>query len=259
MMSITFRFMMGGVCLFYVIFPFFDDKDLPIPFSLDLGKYKIVMHIFQVVALTIAAWNVSCIDLTFVTIMGICAAQLEILCIRLQNFATKARKISYHRHEFDRNVGIFLKECVIHYDGIISLVAKVNNMFSFITFFQYFLGMPIVCNIVLQLTLLLDIRSTEFVMTIMLFSTMVTQMTMYSWFGNEVIVKSDKIIESAYLSEWYLCPTKHKRTLFIIMERAKKPLAVSAGGFTSVSLTALLVIIKWSYSIYALVRTALKQ
>lgn len=51
-----------SVIIFYTVFPIFDEKELPIPFSFNVGRYRYVMHIFQIVTLSLSAWNLTSID-----------------------------------------------------------------------------------------------------------------------------------------------------------------------------------------------------
>ncbi|KAF2886566.1 hypothetical protein ILUMI_19606 [Ignelater luminosus] len=55
--------------------------------------------------------------------------------------------------------------------------------------------------------------------------------------GNSVI--SAKIRSACYMSEWINCGPLVRKSLFIIMERAKRPLILTAGGFVSLSLDTL--------------------
>ncbi|KAF2899187.1 hypothetical protein ILUMI_06990 [Ignelater luminosus] len=57
--------------------------------------------------------------------------------------------------------------------------------------------------------------------------------------GNEIILQSMKIREACYMSEWVNCGPSVRKTLFIIMERTKRPLKLYAGGFISLSLDTL--------------------
>ncbi|KAF2885570.1 hypothetical protein ILUMI_20603 [Ignelater luminosus] len=52
-------------------------------------------------------------------------------------------------------------------------------------------------------------------------------------------VQSAKIGDACYMSEWINCGPSVRKSLFIIMERAKRPLELTAGGFVSLSLDTL--------------------
>ncbi|GJQ66182.1 hypothetical protein Trydic_g4242 [Trypoxylus dichotomus] len=81
-----------------------------------------------------------------------------------------------------------------------------------------------------------------------------SQMTIYHWLGNEVIFKSNKITESCYLSKWYKMEKTSKTSLLVLMERAKRPLAIKVYNLISISLESLAVIVRWSYSLFALIK-----
>ncbi|KAK9731036.1 7tm Odorant receptor [Popillia japonica] len=65
---------------------------------------------------------------------------------------------------------------------------------------------------------------------------------------------SGKIVESCYLSNWYELNLKSQKFLIILMERAKRPLAMHLYKLVFLSLESLAVIVQWSYSLFALIR-----
>ncbi|KAK9731035.1 7tm Odorant receptor [Popillia japonica] len=80
------------------------------------------------------------------------------------------------------------------------------------------------------------------------------QLLAYHWIGHEIMEKSVKIIESSYLSMWYELDQKSKKTLILLTERAKRPLLIQPYKFVFISLDSLGVIVRWSYSFFALVK-----
>ncbi|RZB40219.1 7tm 6 domain containing protein [Asbolus verrucosus] len=69
-----------------------------------------------------------------------------------------------------------------------------------------------------------------------------TQIFLYCWFGNEVVLKvnyleSGKIYYSLYVSNWYECPESFKKDLLFFMHRAQKPIILFVGNMFPVSLT----------------------
>ncbi|KAK9718567.1 7tm Odorant receptor [Popillia japonica] len=84
--------------------------------------------------------------------------------------------------------------------------------------------------------------------------TILAQMTAYHWLSNEIDFKSDKIIESCYLSSWYELDIQSQKSLMLLTERAKRPLRIMAYKLVFISLASLVVIIRWSYSIFALLK-----
>ncbi|GJQ66208.1 hypothetical protein Trydic_g4266 [Trypoxylus dichotomus] len=80
------------------------------------------------------------------------------------------------------------------------------------------------------------------------------QMSVYHWLGNEIIYKSNKITEACYLSNWYELDVTSQKSIILLMERAKRPLAVTLYKLVVVSLTSLGVVVQWSYSVFAIIK-----
>ncbi|KAK9681289.1 7tm Odorant receptor [Popillia japonica] len=92
-----------------------------------------------------------------------------------------------------------------------------------------------------------------------------SQLVLYHWLGNEIMFKSTKIIESCYLSEWYQLSKTSQKSLMLLMERAKRPLVIELAkrplvielySLIYISLDTLAVIIRWAYSLVALIKAS---
>ncbi|KAG5874081.1 hypothetical protein JTB14_033430 [Gonioctena quinquepunctata] len=68
------------------------------------------------------------------------------------------------------------------------------------------------------------------------------------------MLKSNTIINAIYMSEWYTYDRKSKKALLILMERAKRPMIVTAGKILDLSLGTFMMIIKRSYSLLAVLK-----
>lgn len=66
--------------------------------------------------------------------------------------------------------------------------------------------------------------------------------------------QSQKIMQACYDSDWLDYDKSMKKTLLLIMERAKRPVALTAGKFATLSLTSFVAVIRFSYSYFALMQ-----
>ncbi|KAK9708265.1 7tm Odorant receptor [Popillia japonica] len=114
-------------------------------------------------------------------------------------------------------------------------------MLSFPLFMQYAYGCFIICNTILQLTILGEKDSTTIIGLCGYSGIVFAQMSAYHWLGNEIICQSDKITESCSLSKWYNLNVKCQKYLIVLMERAKRQLTISLYGLVFVSLASLAV------------------
>ncbi|KAJ8943466.1 hypothetical protein NQ314_009748, partial [Rhamnusium bicolor] len=62
---------------------------------------------------------------------------------------------------------------------------------------------------------------------------------------------SNTVTTAIYMSEWYNFDQKSKKALITLMERAKRPMMVTAGKILDLSLETFTMIIRRSYSLLA--------
>ncbi|GJQ66224.1 hypothetical protein Trydic_g4280 [Trypoxylus dichotomus] len=257
-------FQMLTLCVlsFYTIFPIFDEKDLPIPFSFKIGRYKYAIHVFQISALSLCAWNLTSIDLLFVCLMGIAAAIIDILRRNIVNVVSDAKKLNNETFRNDRNsvpaskdITGLLKKCIMLHIAILRYIKNIETIFSFSLLVHYITAIILICSSLLQLTTLAGSYSMQFFLSCVFVIIVLLQSFLYHWFGNEVIIKSTKIGEACYISQWYKCSVETRKMLLMLMMGSQKPVGVTIYKFAMVSLASYLVIVRWSYSFAALIRT----
>lgn len=64
-----------------------------------------------------------------------------------------------------------------------------------------------------------------------------TQIFLYCWFGNEVIVKSENFCYSAFKSNWYECSESVKKIILFYMLKTQKPIILFVGDLFPISVT----------------------
>jgi hypothetical protein len=51
-----------------------------------------------------------------------------------------------------------------------------------------------------------------------------------------IVLQSSETLNAAYHCEWYTTNIKFRKHLYILMERAKRPVKLTAGGFSALTL-----------------------
>ncbi|GJQ66210.1 hypothetical protein Trydic_g4268 [Trypoxylus dichotomus] len=234
--------------------PLLVDISLSIPAPFDTGKYDIIYKVAHFFATGYLAFNTLGLDMLFLTLLSICVAQLNILQERLSKVLEDARKECKSNTKLTLEVHSILRDIVILHETINRFALKISVLLSFPLFIQYTCGCFILCNTVLQLTVLREPGSMTSLSMGVHAGVTFAQMAGYHWIGNEVIFKSEKIIESSYISKWYQLDLKEQKILLLLMERAKRPLIVKVYKFIFISLDSLGVIVRWAYSVFALIK-----
>lgn len=62
------------------------------------------------------------------------------------------------------------------------------------------------------------------------------QLFMFCWNGDEVLGLSLDIAFAVYDSEWFLCDVEIQKAIISIIQRAQRPLQISAGKFAFLTL-----------------------
>ncbi|KAK9703328.1 7tm Odorant receptor [Popillia japonica] len=181
------------------------------------------------------------------SLLAICIAELEILkeqLIGLEDCDSNTRPKEEHT----------LRECVALHKMIIEYVDNLNIVLALPLFIQYTCGCFIICNAILQLTIMKGKTTIDTVTIITYTCVTFSQLAAYHWLGNEVMYKSNNVIEACYLSKWYTLDDKSQKCLLLLMERAKRPLLIKSYSIVYISLESLAVIVRWSYSLFALIK-----
>nr|QJX74288.1 odorant receptor 8 [Ceracris kiangsu] len=85
---------------------------------------------------------------------------------------------------------------------------------------------------------------------------MLAQLFVYCWFGDDFITESLKVSTAAYDSVTSLegCSSSSKRSLLLVMQRAQRPLRITAAGLFPLSREAFVAVVNMSYSFFAILR-----
>ncbi|XP_050306279.1 odorant receptor Or2-like [Anthonomus grandis grandis] len=233
--------------LLYNTIPLITDKSLPIPFSLfELGRYHAAMYLLQFWGIAHAAANNSALDVLAYNFMSIINGQAKVLNEKIRT--------SGRLQNNEKDLIEYLYDCVYHHNKIIMFVHKVERVFSIILLIQYLTSIVVICNIGFQL-----VFSLQFFLMLSFFVAMMCQLGMYCWFGNEIIINSTAIRDACYESDWVDYSVRVRKILLIIMERGKKPLYLTAGKFSILSLASFTSVINSAYSFFALMQRMYKQ
>ncbi|KAJ8913713.1 hypothetical protein NQ315_007430 [Exocentrus adspersus] len=240
------------VVLFYALFPFLDDRSeteykypLPCWFPFDEDKYYYQVFFVEIWSIAVSAFVNSSMDVLTIMMMIVATAEFKILNRKLRT--------AFGAGKDDAVAGRF-RECVLFYEELLSLVAHIEATFSRGIFIQFFCSVMVICLTGFQM-LVISFNSMQFVLLVVYFSCMMCQVAMYCWYGHTVMESSDEITGACYMSEWNACYNAAvKKSLVLLMERAKRPATIRAGGFFTLNIPTLMTILRTSYSYFAVLR-----
>ncbi|GLV43394.1 Odorant receptor 71a [Carabus blaptoides fortunei] len=206
---------------FYGVFPLIDkDEDNILPFRgwfpFDVKHNYLnrsLVYMFQLIGLSIAIAVNASLDVLPTIFMNIGCAQIEILKNNLENASIKAEKLETNK-SFVENLEFTLKMKQQLGDNFSEPLSKEADD-------------------------IVPAKSLKFLAIVWYLLAVMFQISCYCWNGHQVIVQSSGIGESCYNMDWYRCSIRVRKTIFIIMERCKKPIQMTAGNFFVLSIETL--------------------
>ncbi|KAF2881802.1 hypothetical protein ILUMI_24358 [Ignelater luminosus] len=236
-----------GTGVLIVIIPLLNmrpEKSLPVPFPMNMEQQSSLVHIsvwlFQGVAVILTTTSIGCFDGLLFFFIAVAAAELRILrekiakTINLQSLDSQNMQIQ----DFDNRINNLLKDCVKQHIAIERYITSIQTTFSSAFLIQLLVSLLITCLIGFTL-ILIPIVSIDFGMCTLMFVAASTELVLFCAAGNEITLQSENIRDACYMSQWVNCGPSVRKTLFIIMERSKRPFKLSAAGFVFLSLDTL--------------------
>ncbi|KAJ3658571.1 hypothetical protein Zmor_010304 [Zophobas morio] len=143
-----------------------------------------------------------------------------------------------------------LEQCIGHHNKILWFVDEYEECFSWSVFCQLAGSMFAVCFCCIGLTLI-SVNSVEGFTYIALIIDVSFQILFYCHYGTLLYEESNDLKTAIYMGPWYKCDIKIRKILLIIMERAKRPMLITAGKVVDVTVRTFLSVLKTSYSLIA--------
>ncbi|XP_049878064.1 odorant receptor Or1-like [Pectinophora gossypiella] len=250
-------------CSLWALMPLFDNNGpriFPFKIWMPVGpttspQYELG-YLYQIVSVYISAALFVGVDNVSLAMIMYGTAQLEIIADKiqaLQNVPLKSNKEERDKTIKDNNA--LLRECVKQHQAVIRYIEVVEDTYHANIFFQLSGTVLIICIIGLQLSNL-DSNSVQFVSMVTYMTTMLSQLFLYCWCGQELTIRSERLRELLYQCPWYQQDTRFKRSLWIAMERMKRPIIFRAGHYIPLSRPTFVSILRSSYSYFAVLNQA---
>ncbi|KAF3054264.1 Odorant receptor 040 [Nylanderia fulva] len=247
-----------AMCATFVQFYIFlKTRTLPVynwaPFDLSSIYVFLPMLIFQCVVLCLCA-NCSVAHETLISGMMIqTCAQFEILCHRahiLPALLTEAEKNSQSDEDLIVREKTIIRDLIYHHIYIYKFARMVNAVFTVIMFVQFSLISLVLCMSVYTLSTMTSLFNLDFAYIFSYLCSMLTQIFLYCWYGNELTLKSTDVGTAIYEMDWTTLRVRVMKDLMIIMVRAGKPVKMSSGYLVTLTTESFMNILKLSYSAY---------
>ncbi|KAL0116264.1 hypothetical protein PUN28_011240 [Cardiocondyla obscurior] len=195
-----------------------------IPYESDAVFY--FTYFRQLISLTVASIvNVAC-DIMIWGLLVHIYCQIEILECRVKKSL---------RGQGD------LGECIRQHNRIYKFAYTMNEKFRFIIAVQFIASMLVMCSSLYRLAK--TTLSMKYIPLIMYTFCMCMQIFIYSWYGNEVKLKSIQFSDEIFGMDWIAADKKAKESLILIMHRSLTPIEFSSAHAITVTLDSFVKVV----------------
>nr|XP_022899911.1 odorant receptor 49b-like [Onthophagus taurus]XP_022899913.1 odorant receptor 49b-like [Onthophagus taurus] len=251
-----------------------------LPFHVDYGAtpYYQIAFCYQVFSIALFGWYLGNTDTIITGLMIHGTAQFRIVINAILTVTERAarmtpknepihdklimlnyvdKKNNLHLIEtFEKYQGKYIENlrkcvrgCVIHHQSIIQLLDDIEKTFSLLFLIQ-FLGSLMSLCVGLYQSSVSPISDPTSVSMASFTTAMFFQLLIYCWNGNEISVYSVLVAKAAYNCDWLQADKDIKTSIMLIMMRAQRPLYLTAGKFSKISLETFTAVLRGSVSYF---------
>ncbi|XP_044739974.1 odorant receptor 4-like [Chrysoperla carnea] len=217
--------------------------------------------VIQAIGLYLYGYYIALVDIIIIGVLVHLRAQLIILNRSLTTVIQRTHNaIKKHRDQlkdieissaiFKKTLNNKLSECIDHHQLIIDLTDEMEAEFNILILFQFFGSLLLVCLCMFQMSIN-PLNSPAYPSVPLYLTWVLYQLFIYCYFGQEISTESELIAEAAYNCEWIGTEHKVQTSLMLLINRSQRPLYLTAGKFSKLSLETYASIIRGGGSYYA--------
>ncbi|KAF3054237.1 Odorant receptor 030 [Nylanderia fulva] len=235
-----------------------DERSLPIqmyiPYSITPLLSYVLTYLQQAAVLIYGILlNTSLDSMVYGFIIHTCG-QTELLCYRLteifQSLQENNDKNAKHTIE-----NFAITECVKHHILVYNIIHKIQSLFVWTVAALFFFSLITLCTSIYQMSKT-KLLSPEFFTFILYLGSIMFQIFLYCWYGNELDLKNKNIAYAIYASNWTIISTEQRKKLLLVMMKSQKGMILSFHGICTLNLNTFTWIMKTSYSAFNLLQQA---
>ncbi|XP_049840190.1 odorant receptor Or2-like [Schistocerca gregaria] len=224
------------------------------PWDNNTGYYELSYAVQCVAGLWLSQISYG-IDCLFASVMLLVAAQLEILAGRIVALGKVANAAGCRpdeslaantRNQTYRDLCV----CVEAHQKVLRFVTHLENTMSPIAMTQFVCSVLVACSSLFQATYSKDLSAAFSSMSFLPIPG--GQVYLYCWAAHTVTEQAQMISAAAYGCSWVEESERFKHAMRILINRAQKPLVLTAGHLYPIDKPAFLSLVNASYSYYAL-------
>ncbi|CAG9858092.1 unnamed protein product [Phyllotreta striolata] len=236
-----------------------------IPFETNTKERCKLAFFFMDFGLLVFALVIACYDGVLVTILNCLKCQILVVCNVFKTLRSRClsqlglpvwyETFSDHEHvALEREMYRQLSHTTRHLQALLSVTNDIEFMFTFVTLAQTLASLLIFASC-LYVASSVSMTSPEFFAQMEYFSCVLVQFLLICWYGNEITTSGELIRSSLYESDWYSSSMRFKNSMIITMMRMQRPLYLSIGKFSPLTLVTFVGVCRGSFSYFALFKS----
>ncbi|XP_049835074.1 odorant receptor Or2-like [Schistocerca gregaria] len=249
-----------GAVVYYLFSPV-SDEGLPVILAVPFDAKQPLGFAVTWIYVSIVTMHVVVMTMVFdsfnVSIIAQLRIQLTLLNSKLVNLAKEMSERPVHSSKTPayRELHYRLEKCVRHHQAIIKNADLLEKSLGAMLLAQSLAIGACACFQMFQVATnkngLQETGKFGCHLTVML-----AELFEYCWFGDDLITESENVALAAYdaVTSLLECPVSIKRSLLLVMQRAQRPLCITAGGFFPLSRESFVSVVNVSYSFFAILR-----
>ncbi|XP_022826861.1 odorant receptor 85c-like [Spodoptera litura] len=211
------------------------------PFDKHQTVAHVAVYLFEIFAGQTCVWIMVSTDLLFSAMASHISILLRLLKRRLEAVGTIDNE---HYDEILANIKL--------HQRLITYCNDLENAFSLSNFVNIMLSSVNICCVVFVIVLLEPFMA---ISNKLFLGSALIQIGMLCWYADDIFHANADVAAAAYNSGWYRTNPRCRRALLFLIQRAQKPIAFTAMGFTNITLVTYSAILTRSYSYFALLYT----
>nr|AVH87259.1 odorant receptor 18 [Holotrichia parallela] len=236
--------------------PFF----IPIPVFLNTIPGRWILGGFQCVCLTLYAWQIVAYDTLFATFLIYIDCSVHILRYFFETITERSmnklqlRSCITSNPELTRHMNMQMRTGTINLQNLIMTCVEIADVFKYVILLQVLFALFILMTC-LYVAASVPLFGASFTFQLEFYLTIVTQLSLYCWFGNEITLSFRKIPDAMYNNNWIPGDKSFKGSMLLNTLRMNKPIHIMIGMVTPLNLNVLIYILRASYSYFAVIKS----
>ncbi|XP_044258383.1 odorant receptor 4-like [Tribolium madens] len=196
-----------------------------IPFDYRLPVVYELLYLFECSCIIFHAFSNVALDTFFSIAMIQIGAQCDVLCDTIRNMDELTETNLEDNYEKNNAMNKKLIDCIHHYRLIEEFAKSIATSFKEILMVQFVCSSLMLCVSMYELSLS-EPMSGHFFQVFLFQISATNEIFLYCWFGNEVIIKSERLFYAVFESKWYDMSAKLKKNLMIFAYQVQKPISL---------------------------------